>query len=291
MASPRIDTPEITVVVTSFRDPRAVRLVEALKHTSCSEILIADGGSDNKLLERFREIQSRKVKVLELPGNIAETRFQVVPHITGNITVFVDTDELPETDWLEQLTSPIINGECDFSFGSTKPFSPAKNRFSRYLDNYDQYLYSEILPRDVLKGAMGNSAWRTSLIREIGFDPCLGIGGEDYDVTIRASKVGYVGKYVREAVLFHDQSSVSSLKKFIRKIFYNYLVGASLVYRKNGMLFKRVESSISSNKRVGDPLEIIIYLLKPFALIFSLMIDPWKDERLCKREFIGKGPN
>ncbi|KPV45798.1 hypothetical protein SE19_08240, partial [Acidiplasma aeolicum] len=215
-------------------------------------------------------------------------RFQVQSMIQGNITVFIDTDELPTDDWLERITEPIIDGSADFTYGSTSPLRKADNPFTRYLDKYDKYLYENILPNDITKGALGNSAWKTEIIQKVKFDPCLAMAGEDYDLTIRAIKAGYKGKYVKDAVLLHDRSNIRTLRKFVKKMFYNYQVGASLAYRKNGMLFKKARTSIKVNYRFRDPMEILIFMLKIPALIFSLMLNPWDDPRYCKKTFFSE---
>ena len=271
----------ISIVITSYNDNRAIYLIKLLRNLSPFEIIVADGGSREEIIEEFRSLEDDVVKLYHLPGNIAETRYQVQNLIQGEITVFIDTDEIPKDEWLKLLTEPIEKGECDFTFGSTVPQMIAKSRYSQYLDDYDAFLYSKVLPQDIMKGAMGNSAWKTEIIRKIGFDPCLGIGGEDYDLTIRAVGAGYKGLYVRNAVLGHDQNSITTFKKFIKKIFYNYQVGASLVYRKNNMLFRRSAASVSENTVFKDPLEVVVYMLKPIALIFSLMLNPWEDPRYC----------
>ena len=113
---------------------------------------------------------------------------------------------------------------------------------------------------------------------------CLG-GGEDYDLTIRSVKAGYRGEYVKDAVLLHNQNSIKTWRKFLKKMFYNYQVGASLAYRKNGMLFQRASSSAYTNAKFKDPMEIVIFMLKIPALIFSFMINPWNDSRYCKEKF------
>lgn len=272
---------KISLIITSFKDLRVIKLVEQLLPTKPYEIIIADGGTSGELLEKFRALQSEVVKFYSLPGNIAETRFKVENLITGDISVFIDTDETPTDQWLSKLTDPIANGKCDFTFGSTKPLAPPDSIYSKYLTNYDEFLYSNIISDDILKGAMGNSAWKTEIIQKIGFDPCLGIGGEDYDLTIRAVLAGYKGRYIQDAVLLHDQNGIRTLRKFVKKMFYNYMVGASLAYRKNGILFKRAGASAGANRKFREPLEIIMFILKPFALVFSLMLNPWEDRRLC----------
>lgn len=278
----------VSIVITSYNDTRVFHLIEELLKLNPYEIIIADGGSSIEMQDRYKTIHKENVKLYILPGNIAETRYQVQNLIMGDITVFIDTDELPIEGWLNNLIRPIIDDECDFTFGPTKPLKEPNNKFTKYLNDYDEFLYNEIVPHDILKGAMGNSAWRTKLVREVGFDPCLGIGGEDYDLTIRTVLKGYKGKFVKNAILFHDQSGIRTIRKFLKKMFYNYMVGASLAYRKNHILFKRAGESASQNSRFKDPMEIINYILKPFALIFSLMINPWEDKRYCRKEFIDK---
>ncbi len=277
---------EISVVITSFRDRRIFNLIKELSKFNPFEIIIADGGSQQDMLDQFRSLQNDVIKFYFLPGNIAETRYQVQNLIRGDITVFIDTDEFPTETWLEKLTAPIRNGECDFTFGPTIPMRAPDNRFTRYLNDYDDFLYKYIVPRDILKGAMGNSAWRSELIKKVGFDPCLGIGGEDYDLTIRAYINGFRGKFVEDAVLRHDQNNVRTLRRFLKKVFYNYMVGASLAYRKSNMLFGRAKNSATRNIRFRDPLEVLIFLLKPFALLFSLMLNPWENPKYCREEFM-----
>jgi glycosyltransferase involved in cell wall biosynthesis len=280
---------QVSIIITSFNDLRAKQLITQLKQADILEIIIADGGSSPEIRKELLSLADDNIKFYDLPGNIAETRYQVQRVIQGKISIFVDTDELPTEGWLERLIKPIVNGIADFTFGSTKPLRQADNRFTRYLDKYDEYLYSEILPFDIRKGALGNSAWKTEIIKNIGFDPCLGIGGEDYDLTFRAIDAGYRGVYVRDAVLLHDQGNVRTLRRFVKKMFYNYQVGAALAYRKNGVLFQRIGASAKANSKFRDPMEILIFLLKVPAIIFSLIIDPWNDIRYCKKEFSERG--
>ena len=276
---------KVSIIITSFKDQRVFHLVDKLLEQKPYEIIIADGGSTGETLEKLRALESEVVKLYLLPGNIAETRFQVQKLPKGDIVVFIDTDELPTDGWLTKLVEPIVMGKFDFAFGSAIPFRPPDSIYSKYLAIYDEFLYSNILPTDIMKGAMGNSAWKTEIIEKIGFDPCLGIGGEDYDLTIRAVKAGYKGVYVKDAILLHDLNGIRTLRNFLKKMFYNYMVGASLAYRKSGILFGRVGASATSNARFRDPIEIIIFILKPFALIFSLMLNPWEDSRLCQAKF------
>ena len=263
----------ISIVITNLNDFRTFGLIDVLRKFQFSEIIIADGGSNKAFLEKVNTINSPKIKFYDLPGSIAVTRSKVVSKINGEITVFIDTDEIPcKDDWLEELVFPIVTGEADFTFGPTSPLKPPANRIARYFDSYDKWFYSNVLPFDISKGPMGNSAWRTDLLREIGFDPGLSIGGEDYDVNLRALAAGYHGKFSKNAVVYHDQNGIKTLRSFIKKMFWNYLTGASLAYRKNNSGRKKISSSFSGSLWKGDPLEILVIILKPFALITSYIL-------------------
>ena len=264
--------PKISIIITNLNDDRIFNLINTLEHLSYSEIIVADGGSSKDHRQRLNDLAAKNLKIFVLPGSVAVTRHKVVPLISGDITVFIDTDELPvDSGWLWKLVDPIQNGNADFTFGPTKPMHLARNRIARYIDLYDAWMYSNILPNDISKGAMGNSAWKTEIIKNLDFDIALTMGGEDYDLTIRAIQAGYRGLFVHDAILLHDQNNIRTLRKFIKKKF-SYLLGASLAYKKNRISRSRIRSSVKGSTWHGDPLEIIVIVMKPFAFILSQVI-------------------
>ena len=266
-------TSKISIIITNLNDNRIFNLIESLRQFNCHEIIVADGGSSTEHLEKLNNIKDERLKVYVLPGSIAVTRNKVTPLIQGDMVVFIDTDELPfDSNWLTKLSAPIIGGEADFTFGPTKPMHAASNRIARYFDRYDEWLYANILPHDISKGAMGNSAWKAEIIKKLGFDTALTIGGEDYDLTIRALASGYHGVFVPDAILLHDQNNIRTLRRFIKKEFFYYLLGASLAYKKNRVSVGKIRGSVRGSTWRGDPLEIVIILMKPFAFILSQVI-------------------
>lgn len=267
------DTLKISIIITNLNDNRIFNLIDSLRQFNIHEIVVADGGSSNEHQEKLKGIKDPRVKVYVLPGSIAVTRNKVTPLIEGDVAVFIDTDELPsDANWLTNLVKPIMSGKADFTFGPTKPMRAASNRIARYFDRYDEWLYTNILPHDISKGAMGNSAWRAEIIKKLGFDTALTIGGEDYDLTIRALTAGYRGAFVPDAILLHDQNNIRTLRRFIKKEFFYYLLGASLAYKKNRVSIGKIRGSVRGSTWRGDPLEIVIIIMKPFAFILSQVI-------------------
>ena len=238
------NTPKISIIITNLYDNRIFNLIDSLRQFNCYEIIVADGGSSTEHIEKLKKIKEERLKVYILPGSIAVTRNKVTSLINGDIVVFIDTDELPfNPEWLTKLTTPIVKGETDFTFGPTRPMYPANNRIARYVDQYDEWMYSNLLTVDISRGAMGNSAWKTEIIRELDFDTALTMGGEDYDLTIRALQAGYRGVFVPDAVLLHDQNNIKTLWRFLKKKF-SYLLGAALAYKKNRISGSRIRSSV-----------------------------------------------
>ena len=266
-------TSKISIIITNLNDNRIFNLIDSLRQLNFYEIIVADGGSSPAHLEKLNKIKDERLKVYVLPGSIAVTRNKVTPLIKGDIVVFIDTDELPfDSNWLTKLTAPIISGEAHFTFGPTRPMHAAGNRIARYFDSYDEWLYANILPHDISKGAMGNSAWKAEIIKKLGFDTALTIGGEDYDLTIRALASGYHGSFVPDAILLHDQNNIRTLRRFIKKEFFYYLLGASLAYKKNRVSMGKIRGSVRGSTWRGDPLEIVVILMKPLAFILSQAI-------------------
>ncbi len=266
-----VGTSSVTIVITNLNDDRIIRLIESLKLFNFKEMIVADGGSDSTLISKIMQCGEERLRVISLPGSVAETRSKLYHHIRGKITVFIDTDEVPPHEWLNSVTEPITSGECDFVFGPTKPMFQPKNRVQRYLSNYDEWFYSKVVSEDVSKGPMGNSAWKTDILKKVHFDPFLSMGGEDYDFNLKAISAGYIGKFNQNAFVYHDYSRMKSFGKLFKKRF-GYMVGAAIAYRKNRVRIKELVWWKGEVERLDDLLQVFFLLLKPLAFIASLIV-------------------
>lgn len=266
----------ITVVITSYNDERIISLISSLLPLSINNIIVADGGSKEGLLNKIRKFERGNVKLYEVPGSVVESRESVREKLTGDVIVFIDTDELPSDDWLRSITTPIIRKEADFVFGPTAPLHPPNSRVERFVNEYDHEFYNTIVRFRQEMGPMGNSAWRSEILKRVKFNTSLKMGGEDYDFNLKAIEEGYKGTFSENAVLYHDQSNLSSLSSFIKKKF-RYMVGATIAYKMNGKLFNGIGKSGKSGFLTNDPFELLLILMKPFAFITALIIFPRKS--------------
>lgn len=269
------DRLDVTVLLTVYNDLRVRRTVGSLLDGDRvpDEILIADGGSDDGTWELAEDLEAdhNPVRALRAPGSVAETRNDAIPEVAGDVVAFLDADELAPDQWLGELIAPIEAGDVDFAGGPTRPLEEPASRAERYVNEHEAWFYREVVSRDVTFLPMGNSAWSTRIFEAIGgFDPRLSWGGEDYDVNLRAQRAGFEGVFVEEAWVHHDQSRLDSLAAVLRKR-YRYMVGATVAYRKNEVLWGKAGRSLGDVARFRHPYETLVWLLKPLALVHGLV--------------------
>ncbi|MGI0155925.1 MAG: glycosyltransferase, partial [Thermoplasmata archaeon] len=109
-----------------------------------------------------------------------------------------------------------------------------------------------------------NTAWKTSVLRSLGFDPRIPFA-EDHDIETRAARAGAQGVFVPDAFVYHDKSNETSLLRWARKR-YRYLVAMAMSLLKNGELYGRLEERRTP---VRHPLRYIESAMKPFALLHA----------------------
>lgn len=193
--------PRISIFISDGGDPRLPKLVEELKKYEVFEILV------------------------ERRGSVARSRNLMYERSMGDIIVFIDTDQFPPSrEWLKKLTEPIISGKYDYACGPTRP-SPNpyyKSKYNDYFTVSERNLYSRAAV-DPSIFPMGNSAWNRKvfdyLIEKDGylFDERFIGGGEDYDINLRAIKYGFRGVCIKDAWVYHDLSSLNTLRKILKK--------------------------------------------------------------------------
>jgi GT2 family glycosyltransferase len=248
-------------------------------------VLLADGGSGAATRQAVAPFLSEPhIRFEHHPGSVAETRNSALRSLAGRAqadapggparartfeeaVVFLDSDETAPRPWLATLLAPLEGRAADIAGGPTHPHGLPRSYTERYVNEFDAWFYENVVARDPTTLPMGNTAWRLSTLLEVGgFDPRLTMGGEDWDINLRARNAGARFAFVPDAWVFHDQAHLGGIRKLLRRK-YRYSVGASVAYLKNGALGKKAGQAARTSALYPHPLEWVNLALKPAAFL------------------------
>ncbi len=228
-----------TVVLTSYHDPRIRETLASLDHQTRApdEILIADGSVEEGFQTELAELAAVHGAeiVHEDHASVARARNLALQAATGDVLIFLDTDQQAPQPWLHELVAPIEEDRADWTGGPTRPSVALE-----LMRLKEERLYAAAAV-DPTRIPMGNSAWRAAIFEEIGgFDERLDRGGEDWDVAQRAAAAGFQGQLVEQAWVHHDITGLDTYRKVAKKQF-RYNVGGAMAYLKNRGMGERAK--------------------------------------------------
>lgn len=257
-----------------------------MKITICVSVGSLNTGLD-RLLKSVNSQDPKPNQILtEAFGTIPQSRNKTFKESTGDILVFVDTDQETPKGWLKKITDPIINNTADYVCGPTRPHPKPlyQSKYNDYFAEIEKQHYYSICKYDQSAFPSGNSAWHRKVFEEVVekdgylFDDRFRWGGEDYDVNIRATEYGFKGLFVPEAWVWHDQSSLNSAFKIIKRKA-KYCKGGAMAHVKNKTILNRLNRECPKFKPYRHWLE----LFQPLAQITGLIrgkieVMKWKEK-------------
>ncbi len=261
-------TVEVEVAVGNDpRLPAAVASLEQQRRRPDRLLIVAATTTPQSLLtEAIGRAPSIPVEVVRHPGGVVAARAATLSHLQGEVTAFLDSDEVAPPEWLDVLVRPIEAGAAAFTGGPTRPIRPPAHPIERYYALLERSIYENLVPSSPAYLPLQNTAWRTEVLRQLGFDPRIPFA-EDHDLETRATALGMRGVYVPEAWVYHDKVSETSYVRWARKR-YRYLVAMAMSLLKNDALKGRLQER---RNRVPHPLAYVEALIKPFALLQALV--------------------
>ncbi|HTW40304.1 MAG TPA: glycosyltransferase family 2 protein [Thermoplasmata archaeon] len=224
------------------------------------------------LEEARRRFTARPLEIARFNGGVVDARAGALPLLREDVTVFLDSDERAPPEWLGRIVAPIESGAAEFSGGPTRPVRPPESSIERYYALLEESIYRDLVPRSITYVPLQNTAWKTSTLRTLGFDPRIPFA-EDHDLETRAARSGARGVFVPEAFVFHDRSDETSVLRWTRKR-YRYLVAMAMSLLKNGELRGRLEEKRTP---VRHPLRYVESAMKPIALLDATL--RWRRHR------------
>jgi GT2 family glycosyltransferase len=255
----------VCVEVAVNADPRLLGALASLAQQTRppDRVLVAAAPAtpESLLLEAHRRFPQLKVDAQRFSGGVVGARAASLSGIIEDITAFLDSDEVAPKEWLERLTAPLVDGSATFAGGPTRPLRAPTTSVERYDAALEESIYRGLVPSSVAYLPLQNTAWRTSDLRRLGFDPRIPFA-EDHDLETRALRAGLNGVFVPGAWVFHDKTVETGFLRWLKKRYrYNVAMAMSLI--KNGELRGRLGERRAP---VRHPLRYVEALLKPIAL-------------------------
>jgi glycosyltransferase involved in cell wall biosynthesis len=220
-----------------------------------AEIIIVDGGSNDKTYKILKEISKKKktLKVFQKKGaNISQGRNYAIKKSGNNIIVGVDAGTKYKKNWLEELIKGFNGQMC---FGINKPL--IKNNFQR------------ILAKKLLKnppGSARNIIFSKKIWEEVGGFP------EDLDIaedTLFEEKIkrkGYCIKMVKGAIGFWEMRK--NLEE-VKKQFYRYGYWEGVSQRKYKLMPKKYKIAVILLV-ISFPFVPAFWITSKFSLSFKI---------------------
>ena len=228
-------------------------------------LIAASTATPEPLLEEARRRLPRiPVEAARFSGGVVDARAGSVPLLREDTTAFLDSDERAPPEWLAEIVAPVESGAAVYAGGPTRPLRKAESSIERYYALLEESIYRDLVPRNVTYVPLQNTAWKTSVLRSLGFDPRIPFA-EDHDLETRAARAGARGVFLPSAFVYHDKSDETSLLRWARKR-YRYLVAMAMSLEKNGELRGRLEER---RRPVRHPLRYVEATMKPIALLHA----------------------
>lgn len=228
----------------------------AIKSSLQKEILVVDAseGKLDDIKERFPDVNwIRFINKIKKKTTIPEQRNMGIKHARGDVIVFIDSDCIPDDNWLIELIKPIKEDSEKIVAGRVQvedSNSPHELAFSKKIDNK----YLDECPTM-------NVAYIKEIFNHIGyFDEKL-LFGSDVDLAWRAVKSGLKIRLNKNAIIYHD---LGNSKNDFRRM-YDYGKARYRLYKKHTYRWKTF---------LGNELLFILYplyvILLPLTFIFPL---------------------
>lgn len=181
---------KISFITTVFNEEKTLRkfLDSLLLQTKLpNEIIIVDGGSTDKTVDRIKNYESRikgkriKFKVIIKKGNRSVGRNEAIRNATGDVIVCTDAGNILDKDWIKNITKPFVSQKSSSSVDVVAGYykGKAKNIFQKCLIPYVLVMPNKVNPDEFLPATRSMAFTKQIWKKAGGFDERLS-HNEDY---------------------------------------------------------------------------------------------------------------
>lgn len=204
------------------------------------EIIVIDDGSIDSSFEAvyvFKKNSDMQMTLLKQENSgPAKARNAGIEHSKGNIVIFLDSDCIPQYNWVEEMIRPINDTIVGCNCGYI-----VKNKESivaRYVDYEIAKRHEKLIGKDINTiGTYSASFTKRVLIEIGGFDVNYRMAsGEDFDLAFNIKKLGYNLVFTDQTFVYHIHPD--SLRKYLRQQFWRGYWRVRVYIRNNDKIIK-----------------------------------------------------
>lgn len=220
-----------------------IECLESVVHQTYKNIeiiLINDGSTDNskdictKYLQEYSNI-----KYFEKSNSgVSDTRNIGLKHASGKYTMFIDSDDVYELNYVEEMVKSLEKNQSQLAYSSYYKYYKNKKIINQLDSSQNKNLLIELFSSNYMQGYLGNKIYLTNIIKKYNLSFAKNINtSEDllfnYNYIQNIEKVSYCNNssYIyrmRKSSLLNNQKTDLSVFKIIDYIttkdteFYNY---------------------------------------------------------------------
>lgn len=210
---------KVSIVITLLNEEESVsKLLDSLRFQTkkVDEIVIVDGGSNDKTVEIIRHFQkkNKKIKLLVEKCSRAKGRNIGIDIARNEIIAITDAGCIAHKKWLERITKPFVNKEVDVVAGFYK--MTGKTAFQKALSTYLGVLPSQF-DANYLPSTRSIAFKKELWLKVGGFPEKLADTAEDTVFNYRIVQSGANIARVKNAVV--EWGMVGTLREAFSKFF------------------------------------------------------------------------
>jgi len=264
---------KISAVATVLNEEASIALLldSLLSQTKPpDEIVIVDGGSQDSTYEILKKYAEKYtfVKVMQLPGSLAEGRNAAAQEALGDIIVQTDAGCIPNSHWIEKLTNAFSDRKTDVVAGYYD--MEADSKIAQAAVPFHGVPRSQIDPRSFLP--TGRSiAYKKDLFLSLGgYSTEVARGGEDIDFDTRLLKSGAnIVRAIDALVIWRvPRTFLETIKRFAT---YAHSDAQSGVWWHPGYKLSAQPAVAPAGAKVASLVLLPVGIVAPFSLWLFLM--------------------
>lgn len=308
----KLNSPDISIALCTYKRnallQKNLRFLLQQKTSKTFEIIVVDNdykASARETVEGFRvEAQSHNIQLryfVQPEQGISSARNLSVEMSLGKYIAFIDDDEYPTKDWLENLTHAIELYQVDGVFGPVIPVYP--DNFPNWLKKsgvFDRQNYTSGLRMKLGQCRTSNALIKKEILQERDgpFSREYGkTGGEDNELFNWLIKRGYQFSWCNSALVYEQlEQNRATLKWhlirsyrggwcFAKGFFDNnkFLVGSLLLFIR--VVLGIMRSLLEAIKKIYNPKTALFILLiglsgqiGKLGFLFNIKIEEYKNK-------------